>query len=263
MFGRRYETVFVKPDGPTAPFTPNPVGDAVIGWMFFPEHAGPLEPNGMFRKTNWAKGAWKPIFIGGYTEPTLSGEQVNCDGAETLRRTASAGNYCAGDATFDAQRAYVEAPLPNPDDEANCRDRHFLHHIMVGTLTEARCYAGDYLRLIADLLEENPEQKLKQKLYIRSHHNVHHLARPDVGHLEHPRPHRLTRRLARIQRPRPSGRKSSPSSPTSNASSASPSATSTAPRRKTTMAGVSEIFFTTYTPAPHPYVPLAHARRGR
>jgi len=220
--GRRYETVLVKPAGPTAPFTPSiadgtdeaalfarvranidagvpviafgivlapeaclitgyetsdetgPDGDAIFGWTFFPEHAGPLEPNGMFRKTNWAKDTWKLVFIGDRTEPTLSDEQVIRGGAETLRRTASAGyhtddvGYFAGEAAFDAWRAYVEAPLPNPDDEASCYARHFLHHIMVGTLAEARCYAGDYLRLIADSLEVNSEQKLKQKLYIRS-----------------------------------------------------------------------------------------------
>lgn len=133
---------------------------AVIGWTFFPEQAGPLEPNGMFRKADWAKDTWKLVFIGERREPTLSDEDVVRDGADILRRAESAdGGLFAGDAAFDAWRAFVAAPLPKPDDEADVRSRHRLHNVIVGTLAEARCYAGFYLNHVADTMTDKPERR--------------------------------------------------------------------------------------------------------
>ena len=134
---------------------------ALVGWTFFPDDAGgDLEPNGMFRKTDWIKTAWKFVFIGERTEPTLTDEQVVRDGADFLRRTENAGEaYHAGTAAFDAWREFVEAPLPDPDDEKSCRQRCEMHHMSVGTIAEARCYAGDYLRHLADSFDGVVERK--------------------------------------------------------------------------------------------------------
>jgi len=131
--------------------------NAVIGWTFFPDQAGPLEPNGMFRKSDWAKDAWKLVFLGDRVEPTLSDADAVVNGAAALRQTECmediGSGYHIGDAAFSAWRAFVETPI---DDEAACRERHELHNLIVGTLAEARCFTGGYLLRVAESLEQDP-----------------------------------------------------------------------------------------------------------
>ena len=129
-------------------------GDVLIGWNCFQDfpdcNAGvEREPNGMFRKREWAKDTWSLVLIGEKGEPPDL-KQVYRDALtwalEVIRTPKRHGDRHNGLAAYDA---WAEHLLRDEDfatdDLAVLRERHMVHHDAVGTVAEGRWYASIFL----------------------------------------------------------------------------------------------------------------------
>lgn len=131
-------------------------GETVCGWYHFQSH-DPADclPNGMFVKKNWtagkpfADGLWKIVLCGGKKEPQTSLMPILKRGVAIMEAT-EIGGYLAGGAAYDAWTAYVQDPAYEGMDGEALKGKHWLHHVLVGSHAEARCYLGGFLHAQAN-----------------------------------------------------------------------------------------------------------------
>ncbi len=132
-------------------------GGELLGWDFFQKEF-PCEQhdNGMLLLRDWSK-VWKFVFLkekGAPVDLRSSERMQQCleHGIRIMTKT-SVENYLAGQAAYEAWKTYVLADAVPPEE---IRRRHFLHHILVGNLAEARAYTCFYLGGKPDLPPDAP-----------------------------------------------------------------------------------------------------------
>jgi hypothetical protein len=159
-------------------------GDVLIGWSFFQgsaeDNAGAeFEPSGQFRKRDWF------TYADGFSCLVLDEQTQRPPLKQTFREalqwmlqvTRTPRTYGYRHNGLAAYEAWAEHLLRDEDfpagDEAALRQRHEVHHAMVGLLAEARWYGSQFLVNASDpgVLHHNLSADL---LHAAAHYATEH-----------------------------------------------------------------------------------------
>ncbi len=156
-------------------------GDVLIGWSYFqgaPEfNKGiELEPSGYFRKKGWFADTESLVLIGGKVEKPPREEiyREALDWALAVARTPKVkGDFHNGHAAYDAWADALgrDEDLPADDMDA-LRVNYHVHEDAVGTTTEGRWYAAQFLKQVAEDVPGLADPLLAAARYYEAEHDL-------------------------------------------------------------------------------------------
>ena len=143
-------------------------GGTLFGWSHWQSrNPSDIEPNGMFRVSDWHKNTWKIVLCGEKTQPRTDLREIIRHGLAIATANEIGGLY-AGRAAYNAWASYVSDPVSRKMKRKRLRERHLFHDKITGGLAEARAYLAGFLHTAAD---ENHDERLHKiaDLYMEIH----------------------------------------------------------------------------------------------
>ena len=120
-------------------------GEVLIGWSYFQlDVSWAQEENGMFRDGDWEK-SWLKIVIPGEKTERRDSFPAVVERALTVMLQPASGPFAAGIAAYDPWIAFLENPAVKHWPDPQLKERHELHHGLIGSLAEARWWAQRFL----------------------------------------------------------------------------------------------------------------------
>lgn len=131
-------------------------GQVIMGWNFFqslpPWNAGlEYEATGQFRKRHWFPDTYSLLFLGDKTDrPDVhQRNRATVKFAVQIARTPELYGHHTGHNAYTAWARQITSAFGDTQEEAVLRERHDVHHNVVGILAECRWYGAQWLRYIA------------------------------------------------------------------------------------------------------------------
>jgi len=156
-------------------------GDVLVGWSYFqgaPEFNRNVdfEPSGYFRKKDWFKDTLSLVLIGDKVEAPPREETYRKAlhwALEISRTPRIKGVFSSGHAAYDAWAEALKRDKDLPADDMNAlRVNYHVHEDAVGTTAEARWYAAQFLKQIAEEMPGLAEHLLGAARYYEAEHDL-------------------------------------------------------------------------------------------
>jgi len=126
-------------------------GETLFGWSHWQSrNPSELEPNGMFRVSDWqSKNMWSIVLCGEKTQPKDDLREIISHGL-SIATADDIGGLHAGRAAYNAWASYIENPAYRKMKRKELQGKYWFHGHLTGNHAEARAYLSGFLRTVAD-----------------------------------------------------------------------------------------------------------------
>jgi len=121
-------------------------GETLFGWSHWQSrNPNDIEPNGMFRVSDWHKSMWKIVLCGEKNQLKTDLREIVQHGLAIATADDIDGLY-AGHAAYNAWASYVSNPDYKKMKRKELQGKYWFHSVLTGNHAEARAYLGGFLR---------------------------------------------------------------------------------------------------------------------